>query len=258
MPNRILKQNICSSEDINQLSWFEEVLFYRLIVNCDDYGLFDGRPAMIKNSLFPLKENLTAATVMKAIEKLETVGLISTYYVKGKPYLSLPTWNSHQTVRAKRSKYPQPNESDAQAPEIICKQMNANVPVIQSVSESEYESNTSTTSLVPSDSVIALPLNDGTEKSVTQEEIDKWQGLYPSVDVLQELRKMVGWLESHPNRKKTRRGVGAFITGWLSREQDSGKPKQTEAKPSSFDITDKYDEAMRRSQKWMDSMKGES
>ncbi|MDE6938470.1 MAG: hypothetical protein K2P28_09920 [Lachnospiraceae bacterium] len=30
--------------------------FYRLIVVCDDYGRFDGRPAIIKGACFPLKE----------------------------------------------------------------------------------------------------------------------------------------------------------------------------------------------------------
>ena len=54
MPNRILKESVCTSDSVNKLSWFEEVLFYRLIVNCDDYGRFDGRVSIIKNRLFPL------------------------------------------------------------------------------------------------------------------------------------------------------------------------------------------------------------
>lgn len=64
MPNRLLRESICRSESIDALSWFEEVLFYRLIVNCDDYGRFDGRPAIIKGSLFPLKD-----VAIKDIEK---------------------------------------------------------------------------------------------------------------------------------------------------------------------------------------------
>lgn len=55
MPNRILKESIRTSDSINELSWFEEVLFYRLIVSCDDYGRFDGRVAIIKGTCFPLK-----------------------------------------------------------------------------------------------------------------------------------------------------------------------------------------------------------
>lgn len=134
MPNRILKESICTSDSIDGLGWFEEVLFYRLIVNCDDYGRFDGRPAIIKNRLFPLKETLTVKAVTGAINKLASAGLVTLYMFEGKPYLCLPTWNYHQTVRAKRSKYPAPENGceSVNASEIICKQMNANVPVIQS------------------------------------------------------------------------------------------------------------------------------
>lgn len=117
MPNRIIKESVCTSESIDQLGWFEEVLFYRLIVNCDDFGRFDGRTAVIKNRLFPLKENLTLKNVEAAINKLARVGLITPYESGGKPFLFLPTWNEHQSVRAKRSRFPEP--------EIICKQMQA-------------------------------------------------------------------------------------------------------------------------------------
>lgn len=249
MPNRILKQSICSSDNIDRLSWFEEVLFYRLIVNCDDYGLFDGRPSMIKNCLFPLKENLTVSTVMKAIEKLETAGLISTYYVEGRPYLSLSTWNHHQTIRAQKSKYPKPSEADKHSFENICKQMNADVPVIQSNPNPNPNPNDAT-HLAPSDSVtvIALPLNDGTEKAVTQDEVDKWSGLYPAVDVMTELRKMVGWLDGNPKNKKTRAGIGRFINSWLSRAQDGAKKVTTEnLNGASFKTDEFFDKAVENS-----------
>ena len=134
MPNRILKESICTSDSIDGLGWFEEVLFYRLIVNCDDFGRFDGRPAIIKNRLFPLKETLTVKAVTGAINKLASAGLVTLYMFEGKPYLYLPTWNYHQTVRAKRSKYPAPEDGceSVNTSENICNQMNANVPVIQS------------------------------------------------------------------------------------------------------------------------------
>ena len=148
MPNRILKESIRESDSIDALSWFEEVLFYRLIVSCDDYGRFDGRISVIKNRLFPLKDDLTLKTVSRAIEKLATVGLVALYEFEGKPYLYLPTWTAHQNVRAKRSKYPEPVTvcEAVKASASICNQTHAeestgthpqeNVPVIQSVSES--------------------------------------------------------------------------------------------------------------------------
>lgn len=184
MPNRILKESVCTSDSVNKLSWFEEVLFYRLIVNCDDYGRFDGRVSIIKNRLFPLKENLTGKTVAEAISKLESAGLVALYEFEGKPYLYLPGWNDHQNVRAKKSKYPEPKtehkntnvgkaqhgntcETPLHSDESTCKQMNtddckgnpmhnkeskgiqanANVPVIQSESESISESESLSESL---------------------------------------------------------------------------------------------------------------
>lgn len=140
MPNRVIKESICTSDSVDGLSWFEEVVFYRLIVNCDDYGRFDGRISVIKNRLFPLKDNLTLKSVENAINKLASAGLVALYVFEGKPYLYLPTWNEHQNVRAKRSKYPSPDDA-VHTSEYICNQMQADVPVIQSESESLSESN---------------------------------------------------------------------------------------------------------------------
>ena len=79
----------------------------------------------------------------------------------------------------------------------------------------------------------ALPLNDGSFYEITAEQVDRWKALYPAVDVMQELRKMTGWCDSHPKRRKTRKGVKAFVTAWLAREQDKGGACRNEAPPPS-------------------------
>lgn len=77
--------------------------------------------------------------------------------------------------------------------------------------------------------VISLTLNDKSLHNIFQSDIDDWKGLYPAVDILQELRKMKGWLDSNPTKRKTQRGIMRFINGWLSREQDrSGTKGNTE------------------------------
>ena len=110
MPNRIIKESICKSDTIDSLTWFEEVLFYRLIVVCDDYGRFDGRPAIIKGACFPLKDDITKKHISEAINKLSTAGLVRGYEFQGRPYLQLTTWDCHQQIRAKKSKYPSPDD----------------------------------------------------------------------------------------------------------------------------------------------------
>ena len=235
MPNRILKESICVSDSISCLSWFEEVLFYRLIVNCDDYGRFDGRISVIKNRLFPLKDNLTIKTVSDGINKLASAGLVALYEFEGKPYLYLPSWNDHQNVRAKRSRYPAP-VCNVNTSECKCNHVQANVPVIQSVSESVSESNPNVCaeprggSTPESTPVILLPLNDGCDFGVTAEMLSEFSSLYPAVDVMQELRNMRGWLLNNAKNRKTRSGIRRFINSWLSREQD--RPKTRSAKAS--------------------------
>ena len=70
--------------------------------------------------------------------------------------------------------------------------------------------------------VISLPLNDGTFFDVSENDRAKWSQLYPSVDVLQQLRNMAGWCDANPTKRKTRGGIKRFITAWLAREQDKG------------------------------------
>lgn len=107
MPNRILKESICTSESLSQLSWFEQVFFDHLIVNCDDYGRMDARPAILKAKLFPLNA-VTFQEIESGLQSLVNVGCVLLYESDGKPFLCLPSWSKHQSVRAKKSKYPAP------------------------------------------------------------------------------------------------------------------------------------------------------
>lgn len=45
------------------------------------------------------------------------------------------------------------------------------------------------------------------------------------MDVEQELRRMIAWLDSNPIKRKTRRGIERFINNWLARTQDFGGSK---------------------------------
>lgn len=110
MPNRIIKESICTSDQIDKLSLFAEVTFYRLIVNADDFGRMDGRTAVLRSRLFPLKD-VRNAQIEDALRELASVELVSTYVVDGKPFVRLSGWDRHQQIRAKKSKYPAPDKT---------------------------------------------------------------------------------------------------------------------------------------------------
>lgn len=81
--------------------------------------------------------------------------------------------------------------------------------------------------------VITLPLNDNTDYGITQDDVDHWKELYPAVDVMTELRKMKGWCEGNPAKRKTRRGIVRFVNAWLAKEQDRGGSRKTSQSPVS-------------------------
>ena len=125
MPNRIIKETICTSEDIAQLSLGAEVLFYRLIVKADDFGCYHGNIKIVKNTCFPLKaDDIKDKQIVEWLNELVKAGLIFIYTDNdGKQYIKLTKWEKHQQKRAKKSKFPLPQSDD-----IICNQLIANVP----------------------------------------------------------------------------------------------------------------------------------
>ena len=73
---------------------------------------------------------------------------------------------------------------------------------------------------------IRLELNDKSLFPIFDDDLGKWRDLYPAVNVEQELRNMVGWIDGNPTKRKTKSGIKKFINSWLSKEQDQGGRRQ--------------------------------
>ena len=108
MPNRVLSESVKRSEQIDQLSWFDEVVFYRALLTADDYGCLDGRPKLLKSDLFPTRDDVTRKSIEDSLAKLTSTDLLRAYEVSGKPYMLFPTWEKHQRIRRRKQKYPWP------------------------------------------------------------------------------------------------------------------------------------------------------
>jgi hypothetical protein len=113
MPNRIIKESICSSEKLAALSDFEFRLWVGLITQADDAGRGDARPAIIKGHIFPFRERLSIKDIDAALQELAAKGCVSLYKVDGKPYFLFPGWVKHQRVRDCKPKFPEPPENGA-------------------------------------------------------------------------------------------------------------------------------------------------
>lgn len=115
MPNRIIKESVCTSAEIDALTPEEECTFYRVIVNCDDYGRMEAEPKILRAKLYPNRiDQITDQDMERWITTLATprkegaTPLIYLYQANNRRYLQMTKWEEHQRIRAKRSKHPDP------------------------------------------------------------------------------------------------------------------------------------------------------
>lgn len=141
MGNRIIKESICTSEDLNKLSPMAEILFYRLIVKADDYGAYYGNVSIVKSNCFPLKsDDIKCEQVQSWLRELEDAGLIVAYTASdGRDYVQFCKWKNHQQVRAKKHKFP---EFDNACNHLISNDIKCSPNPIQSNTESNPIENT--------------------------------------------------------------------------------------------------------------------
>lgn len=108
MPTRYLKPGICDSESIDLCSPVAENLFYRLLVNVDDYGRFDARPAVVNARCFPLKD-ISKEEIESLMFELQDCGLITIYISNNARFLQMNKWDN--VPRSKESKFPENDSS---------------------------------------------------------------------------------------------------------------------------------------------------
>ena len=98
---------------------------------------------------------------------------------------------------------------------------------------------------------LLLPLRDGSLYEVTDDDLERYVHLYPAISVRSEIKRMIGWCEANPQKRKDMDGIRRFINGWLSDEQKKAE-KQKESMASSFDTEGFFDKALARSKRIME------
>ena len=228
---RMLKESIRTSKTVNALSDFQFRLWAYLITYVDDYGRGSADPELLKGLVFPRRKGITESQIKDGLTVLANTGMITLYEVDGESYFYFPKWGEHQRIRAKWSQFPAPTKDAAATcgnpPQSAATCGNPPIEVeveVEEEVEPEVEVEDSCAEL-QSTAALTLILNTGEEYPVTQDFVEQMQALYPAVDVMQELRAMKAWCISNPKKRKTARGIKAFINSWLSREQDKGGRK---------------------------------
>ena len=216
MPNRIIREGITTSEALAMVSFEAECLFYRLMVVADDFGAFDGRAVIVRAKCLPLRDS-TVAQVGEWLRELAEHSLIVQYESEGKPYLAIPKFR--QRTRANSAKYPLPTDWQTDDGQLT---VNGQSSAHGGGGGGVFVNGGGNCAADPTGQPPAalLPLNDGSEYGVSEEQVREFADLYPAVDVPAQLRAMRGWLIANPANRKTRNGILRFVNRWLGQEQN--------------------------------------
>jgi hypothetical protein len=223
MPNRIIKESVCVSRKINLLLPEEEVFYYRLLVNCDDYGTFFGDPEILSAKLFPRKR-VSDDKTKKWRDKLAEVGLVSLYIVEEEVYINVVNWFDHQQQRAIKRKYPSPDEGHPISDDIRCNQMQADATLVRTRG---IQSNPIQSESNPNPNTLrASRKTYGTFQNVrlTDEELDKLNKQF--VDADKRIETLSGYIASKGDKYKSHY---ATIINWSRKDAEKPAGKYTPA-----------------------------
>lgn len=110
MPNRILRDGIIESEQVNALTPSAELFYRRLMSKADDFGRFHGHPALILAACYPLQlDRVNMGDIKAWLAECRAIGLILEYEADGKRYIEIIKFG--QRTRTE-SKFPPPNVRD--------------------------------------------------------------------------------------------------------------------------------------------------
>lgn len=94
----------------------------------------------------------------------------------------------------------------------------------------------------------SILLITGKEWRPSKKEILQWSTSYPDADLTGELRRIEEWFQKHPDRRKTERGMHAFVKTWLDRKmhgvtvnQHSTKRGRYQNAFNDFSLRQEYD-----------------
>lgn len=115
MPNRIVKESIWTSPNLNKISMLAELHFYRLLPCPDDHGCCECTPEVVKGKCYPLRQDITPKQIDEWQKELESENLIIRWNNGHRQYAIFPTFAKHQRIRSlhdRKTPPPPPNIVD--------------------------------------------------------------------------------------------------------------------------------------------------
>lgn len=244
----MFSKQVIDSDAFSDMPLTAQALYFHLAMRADDDG-FVNSPKRIQRGIGASNDDLKLLAMKGFIIPFETGIVVITHwkvhnYIRKDTYTETAYQDEKAALQLKDNKVyflPSTDCQRAVDDSLTQNRLDKNSIDKNSIDICAEQFHSSTPEIEESP-VISLVLNDKSNFPVYQKQVNEWEELYPAVNVMQELRKMSGWLNSNPKKRKTKSGILRFINSWLSREQDSGGSKQAELNQNStFKLSGDYE-----------------
>lgn len=251
---RTIKPEFCTSDQVVECSTTARLLFVCMWMFCDDAGRHPDNPKRLKMEVFP-GDPFTDAQVRSLISELVKARLLVRYKHDGQCFLQVTGWSKHQKIDRPSYKYPplrvdgtpacieefdehSSNGSgtfdDRSPPEgngRESKGMEGNGRDVCGVAER---------AATPPTTEFSFIVANGSQWFLPESKHQEYRGSFPILELDVEYRKAAQWLRDNPKRRKTARGMPAFLGSWLTRAQDRGGARIEKTESRVFTDYDNY------------------
>jgi len=225
---RMLLKKISKSKPVNQLSCdTARLLFTWMLAHLDCNGAIQADPVLVKNTVFPWREDIKVKDVVLYIDEMENLGLIQRYGEEGQ-YLFYPNFDEEQPkIQKDREAKP---EIPPPTPELLQSYSRVTHELLQSNTRVTHTQNKIKQSKVNQSKVKEGQSEQEPESysctyfSITDSKAQELCSAYGlTCDILKsECTKMKIWLDSNPRKRK--KNYDRFIQNWLSRVDTKNLP----------------------------------
>jgi hypothetical protein len=226
---RMLLRRISMSDSLNDLSCDTARLLYTwMLAHLDCNGCYYGDPVKVKNTIFPLREDVTKHKIESYLDEmanLQPTPLIVRYKVNGRVYIIYPDFEDRQPKinkdREGVSDIPEPSEEIKN----ICKS------IVKEKSGATHEQLMSKSGVTPAEynikegnaqnEIDADLFFNCTYFTVTRKDATKYCLAYKlsEDELMVELRKIEIWNDANPQKRK--KNYDRHITNWLGNRKPS-------------------------------------
>lgn len=251
---RMLNKTVVESDPFFEMPADSQALYMHLVLNADDEG-FVGNPETIRRMTGFSKDSLKLLIAKGFLISFQSGVVVVTHWEmqnKIQPSRKTKTIFTDEKgllIVDEQGKYlifnnsSEPCQQDADKMSEECQRVADKTSEQVSIGKDSIGKDNiniitpETDKSAPEGTGILIPLQDKTSYDVPADKIPMWKQAYPAVDIKQELWKIVSWCDANPKKRKTRRGIERFITGWLERAQNRGgyyRPTELPERPNSL------------------------